>query len=141
MSKQIPLAPGLFTWPSDDPALLGGRCGSCGYVAFPFRQYCLACGRPEMAEIELPRRGRLWTFTTQQFRPPAPPYAGADTAESFVPYGVGYIELPQACKVESRLTVADPAQLSIGQEMELAIVPFGVTSEGHHTVTFAFRPV
>jgi uncharacterized OB-fold protein len=138
MTKQIPLAAGLFTWPSRSPALLGGKCESCGYVAFPRTEHCLACGRAGMAEVELPRRGRLWTFTTQQFRPPAPPYTGADT---FVPYGVGYIELPGACKVESRLTVADPAELSIGQEMELTIVPFGSTPDGDETVTFAFQPV
>ncbi|WP_067662663.1 Zn-ribbon domain-containing OB-fold protein [Nocardia miyunensis] len=141
MSKQIPLAPGLFTWPADEPALLGGRCASCGHVAFPVGKYCLACGHADVAAIELPRRGRLWTFTTQQFRPPAPPYAGADSPETFMPYGVGYVELPGACKVESRLTEADPAALSIGQEMELVVVPFGTAPDGNQTVTFAFRPV
>src|SRR5690606_37672919 len=66
MAKRIPLAPGLFTWPAAEPALLGGRCGSCGHVAFPYREHCLACGKAEVAQVELPRRGRLWTFTTQR---------------------------------------------------------------------------
>jgi len=141
MAKRIPLAPGLFTWPAAEPALLGGRCGSCGHVAFPYREHCLACGKAEVAQVELPRRGRLWTFTTQRFRPPSPPYAGADTPETFVPFSVGYVELPGACRVEARLTEPDPDKLAIGQEMELTILPFGSTPEGDETVVFAFQPV
>ena len=34
-AKQIPIAPGLFTWPSNDPRLLGSKCGVCGVVTFP----------------------------------------------------------------------------------------------------------
>jgi len=141
MAKTVPLAVGLFNWPSDDPSLIGGRCATCAHVFFPFRDHCIACGGADVAEAELPKRGRLWTFTTQQFRPPAPPYSGADTVQTFVPYSVGYIELPGACKVESRLTEPDPAKLRIGQEMELKIVPFGTTSDGDDTVVFAFQPV
>ncbi|UIJ63948.1 OB-fold domain-containing protein [Amycolatopsis acidiphila] len=91
--------------------------------------------------MELPRRGRLWTFTTQRFRPPSPPYAGADTPETFVPFSVGYVELPGACRVEARLTEPDPDKLAIGQEMELTVLPFGSTPEGDETVVFAFQPV
>jgi len=141
MVKRIPLAPGLFTWPAEEPALLGGRCGSCGHIAFPHREHCLACGKAGVAQVELPRRGRLWTFTTQRFRPPSPPYAGADTPETFVPFSVGYVELPGACRVEARLTEPDPAKLAIGQEMELTVLPFGSTPEGDETVVFAFQPV
>ena len=40
----------------------------------------------------LARRGTLWAWTTQSF-PPPPPYAGP-TGKDFVPFGVGYVELP-----------------------------------------------
>jgi uncharacterized OB-fold protein len=46
-------------------------------------------------ERRLARRGTLWTWTIQCFRPKSPPYAG--DAESFEPYGVGYVELPARC--------------------------------------------
>ncbi|MFE4963738.1 Zn-ribbon domain-containing OB-fold protein [Streptomyces sp. NPDC056660] len=141
MAKQIPLAEGLFTWPSDNPALLAGRCGDCEYVAFPFRDRCLACDGTDVERVELPRRGRLWTFTTQRFRPPSPPYGGSDTPETFAPFGVGYVELPGVVRVEARLTEPDPARLEVGQEMELVILPFGVNAEGEETMMFAFRPL
>ena len=38
---------------------------------------------------------------------------------SFVPFGVGYVELPGEVKVETRLTESDPAALTHGMEMEL----------------------
>ena len=93
-----------------------------------------------MEEQLLARRGRLWAWTTQAFPPPSPPYAGP-AGEDFVPFGVGYVELPGEVKVETRLTEADPDVLRTGMEMELAIVPFGTDDEGNEIVTFAFGPV
>src|SRR6266542_564381 len=88
----------------------------------------------------LPRRGWLWAWTTQEFPPPSPPYAGP-TGDAFVPFGVGYVELDGEVKVETRLTEADPEALSIGMEMELVVLPFRTDDDGNEVVTFAFRPV
>jgi uncharacterized OB-fold protein len=141
MTQQVPLAEDLFTWPADEPALIAGR-SSDGRLVFPYRRHRIVGGtREELERVELPRRGTLWTFTTQRFRPPAPPYAGKDTAETFEPFAVGYVELPGALKVEARLTESDPEKLRIGQEMELRIVPFGTDAEGNQTMIYAFAPV
>jgi uncharacterized OB-fold protein len=92
-----------------------------------------------MAEHRLPRRGRLWAWTTQSF-PPPPPYAGP-TGKDFVPFGVGYVELGGEVKVEAHLTTADPDALRTGMEMELVLVPFRTDDDGNEVMTFAFRPV
>jgi uncharacterized OB-fold protein len=91
-----------------------------------------------MAEHLLPRRGRLWAWTTQEFPPPSPPYAGA-TGSAFVPFGVGYVELGGEVKVETRLTRTEA--LHAGMEMELVLVPFRTDDAGNEVVTFAFRPL
>ena len=91
-----------------------------------------------MAEHLLARRGRLWAWTTRDFPPPAP-YAGP-TGDAFVPFGLGYVELGDEVRVETRLTEADPDRLSTGMEMELVIVPFRTDADGNEVVTFAFRP-
>jgi uncharacterized protein len=138
---QVPIAEDLFSWPAPKPALLAGR-SSDGRLVFPYRRHRLVGSeREELEKVELPRRGTLWTFTTQNFRPPEPPYAGADTADTFQPFAVGYVELPGALRVEARLTEADPAKLFIGQPMELRIVPFGRDSAGNQTMIYAFAPV
>ncbi|MFT6311000.1 MAG: putative OB-fold protein, partial [Porticoccus sp.] len=41
MTKQIPIQEGLFTWPSDNPALLGSRCQQCGIADFPVKTNCM----------------------------------------------------------------------------------------------------
>ena len=75
---QVAFAPGVFTWPSDDPRLIGARCAACGAVVFPSRASCPRCGMPGLDELLLPERGTLWTFTTQEFLPKEP-YAGGET--------------------------------------------------------------
>ena len=90
-----------------------------------------------MAEHLLPRRGRLWAWTTQEFPPPTPPYAGP-TGAAFVPYGVGYVDLGEV-RVETRLTKTEG--LRIGMDMELVLVLFRTDENGNEVVTFAFRPI
>jgi uncharacterized OB-fold protein len=136
---QVPVAENLFTWPADEPQLIGSRCSACGIVTFPAQGSCPRCASTEMVEHPLARRGRLWAWTTQDFPPPAPTYTGA-SGRAFVPFGVGYVDLGDV-KVETRLTVADPEQLRTGMEMELVVVPFRTDDDGNEVVTFAFRPV
>jgi uncharacterized OB-fold protein len=93
-----------------------------------------------MREALLPRRGTLWTFTTQGFLPKHP-YAGPETEETFQPYGLGYVDLGGQVKVEARLTENDPAKLRIGMEMELVVLPLRTAPDGSEVLTFAFRPV
>ena len=139
-SRQIPVAEGLFTWPSDEPRLIGAQCADCGLVSFPVGSACQRCGGTDATDKLLSDRGTLWTFTTQDFRPPSPPYDGADTAATFQSYALGYVELPGEVMVEARLTEPDPARLAIGQPMRLAIVPYSVSADGTQVMTFAFAP-
>src|SRR5438105_12808704 len=137
---QVPVAEGVFTWPADEPQLIGSRCSACAMVTFPAQHSCARCASTAMEEELLPRRGRLWAWTTQEFPPPSPPYSGP-TGDAFVPFGVGYVELPGEVKVEARLTERNPGALVDGMEMELVIVPFRTDDEGNEIVAFAFRPV
>ena len=136
---RVPVAEGLFTWPSEEPQLIASRCTACGIVTFPAQGSCPRCASTDMEERLLPRRGRLWAWTTQEFPPPSPPYAGPADA-SFEPFGLGYVDLDEV-KVETRLTEADAARLAHGMEMELVVVPFRADDDGNEVVSFAFRPV
>jgi uncharacterized OB-fold protein len=140
VSQRVPIAQGIFTWPSDEPHLIGNRCGACGIVTFPSQDSCPRCASTDMREQLLQRRGRLWAWTTQHFPPPSPPYTGP-TGEAFVPFGIGYVELPGEVRVEARLTEADPERLVEGMDMELVVIPFRTDDKGNEVMTFAFRPV
>ena len=72
---------------------------------------------------------------------PKTPYHSDETTETFTPYGVGYVELPGALRVESRLTVNDPEKLQIGAEMELVFYTHRRDFDGTEVINYAFRPV
>ena len=138
--SQIPLAPDIFTWPSEAPQLIGGRCAACAAVTFPNQATCPRCGKSEMEVHLLARRGSLYSWTTQEFLPKEP-YGGGETEETFQPYGVGLVRLGDEIKVEARLTVGDPSRLHIDMEVELVLVPIRLDPDGTEVLTFAFQPV
>jgi uncharacterized OB-fold protein len=139
--KQIPIQDGLYTWPSDRPQLIAGKCKGCGEIIFPRQDACPGCTGRNSEEVLLSPRGILWTWTIQRFPPPAPPYIGNADRDSFEPFGVGYVELPEGIRVEARLTESDPEKLRIGMEMELVIEKFVEDEDGSDRMTFAFRPL
>jgi len=131
-----PVTEDVFTWPGE-PQLRGGRCRDCGTAAFPRPAGCTRCSGRSIDEELLPTEGRLWSWTIQSFRP-KPPFRGPET---FEPYGVGYVELADACIVEARLTTADPDELRIGGRMRLTVLPFAADDDGTEVLTYAFAPV
>jgi uncharacterized OB-fold protein len=130
-----PVAEGLLTGLGADARLLGSRCRVCENVTFPQARSCPRCTSQDMEQHVLGRKGTLWSWTIQGFAPKSPPYAGS--AEDFVPYGVGYIELDGEVRVEARLTESDPERLSIGMPMSLTLITVPGSPEA---VTYAFAP-
>ncbi len=139
MSQQVPIAEGLFTWPAETPALLASRCQDCGVASFPVAQSCMACSGQNIAIEELPGRGTLWTWTVQRFMPKTP-YRSNESMDTFEPYGVGYVELPGAVRVEGRLTENDPAKLHIGMAMEVVFDVYRTEENGDEVIGFFFQP-
>ncbi|MFN2099219.1 Zn-ribbon domain-containing OB-fold protein [Altererythrobacter sp. MF3-039] len=125
-----PIADNLWTNEAD-PRLMGGKLPS-GEVIFPMPEGDAAEG---VEPYPLSRTGKLWSFTSQGFRPKSPYEGPGEGPHDFKPYLVGYVELPGEVIVESLLVDADLEDLELGMAMEFAVVPFN----DQHT-TFAFRP-
>lgn len=114
-------------------ALIAARERDSGRIVFPLPSE----DAPDRFErVALPRRGALWSWTVQRFRPKSPPYAGPD---AFVPYAVGYVELADTVIVEARLTGAPLDGFAIGMPMELVAERFELAG-GTARTTFAFAP-
>jgi len=86
--------------------------------------------------IELPRQGRLWSYTVQRFPPKSPPFMGS---EPFEPFVVGYVELPDVLIVEGKLVNIPLEQLRIGLPVELTILPVRADPDGTVVMGYAFR--
>lgn len=137
---QRAIDPGLFHWPATEPVLRGSQCRNCASLVFPVNPSCMACGSTDVDTVDLPRRGKLWAWTIQRFMPKTP-YRSSETEETFRPYGVGYVELPGALRIETRLTENDPTKLHIGSEMELVFYVHRTEADGTEVINYAFAPV
>jgi uncharacterized OB-fold protein len=136
----VPIADDLFTWPADEPRLIGGRCAECGTHVFPLRTGCARCGAAAVERALLSRSGTLWTWTSQGFPPKAPfrgEFAGTDP---FEPWLVGVVELPGELRVETLITGCGQDDLEFGMPMRLVTLPFRTDEDGRDIITFAFSP-
>lgn len=127
----VAIADNLFR-ETPEPVLIGGRNRDTGRIVFPCPD------DPDRWEaISLPSRGTLWSWTVQRFRPKSPPYSGP---EEFEPFALGYVELPGAVIVESRLSDVAFDALKIGMDMQLVILPFTTDAQGNEVRLYAFAP-
>jgi uncharacterized OB-fold protein len=137
---RVPAIEGWFTT-GDAPALLGSRGTETGSYFFPrslaFSRNPAAPGE-DLAEVELGRRGRVWSYTTNHYAPPAPYVA----AEPFEPYTIVAVELPdeQMVVLGQLAEGADPAALSVGADVELVVGTLYEDDEHEYTV-WKWRPV
>jgi uncharacterized protein len=113
---------GWFTLDEAQPSLLGTRCRGCGTCYFPKQTlYCRNpdCDSSEFEELQLSRRGRLWSCTNASYKPPEPFVA----SEPFVPFTIAAVELDLERIVVLGQVVSgvDVGDLKVGQEMELTL--------------------
>jgi uncharacterized OB-fold protein len=124
----VPVRDRLFA----DDHLVGGRCSECERHHFPASARCPYCGSAAVTGAELSGHGTLWAWTAVTAAPPG--YRGK------VPFGFGVVELPEGVRVITRLTEADPAQLTFGMQMRLVVDELHRDDDGNTVVSYAFTP-
>jgi len=137
--KQIPIRRGMMTLPEsarEEGRLLGSRCRQCDELFFIERPLCENCQGSDLETVPLSSSGKLYAFSVMYY-PAPPPYKAPDP---FVPYGVGWIELPEGLVLYSLLTENDPAKLKVGMDMELVIDKFSEDEQGNDVMVCRFRP-
>ena len=93
--------------------LQAARCKACGRVHYPPRKACPYCGSRDLEIVELPKRGRLLSFTVV--------YAVPEGARTYSPVYVGLVDLGVAKVVAELTDVTDPSQLKKGMEVEAVL--------------------
>ena len=139
--KRVPAVEGWFTLDAERPALLGTRCRSCGTVFFPREEtFCRnpACASTAFDEVELSRRGRLWSYTNNAYQPPAPYVPATDP---YQPFAVAAVELERERMVVLGQVVEGfgTGQLEVGMEMELVLDTLSTDDENEYVV-WKWRP-
>jgi uncharacterized OB-fold protein len=115
-------AEGWFTL-GDQPALIGSRCTTCSTYSFPRRGgWCPnpTCRGTELKDVELSRRGRIWSYTDAQYQPPAPFAFDGDT---FEPFAIAAVELEaeQLVILGQLVPGVGVDDVAVGDEVELTV--------------------
>ena len=137
----VPAVEGWFTADDTTPALLGSRCRLCGTYAFPRESFFCrnpACESTEFDEVELSRRGKIWSYTDARYQPPAP-YVPADPYE---PFCIAAVELAEEKMVVMGQVVPGVGveDLSVGTEVDL-VTDVLYEDEDHQYLVWKWRPV
>lgn len=135
-----PAVEGLFTMNLDEPCLLGTRCRACGTYFFPAEKtFCRnpVCDQADLIEIPLSRTGKVWSYTSANYKPPAPFVA----KEPFEPFAIAAVELEEE-GITILGQVADGIgvdALEIGMAMELVLRELYENDE-HVYFTWNWKP-
>ena len=102
----------LFGEDEKGPFLITKKCGKCGNIQFPQKGFCQKCLNPDMEDIHLGRKGKLFSYTTTYGK------AAALTG----PFDVGYIMLPEKIRIFAPVRKSEEQEYEIGMNMELEII-------------------
>ena len=135
--ERIPVAEDLFRWSQGSVELIGSRCKACDTHYFPKRLSCSNpdCKDKELVEVALSRKGRLYSYTVQGYRPPA-----LFKMEPWSPYAIGLIDLPEGVRVMGMLTGSALEDIVIDMPMELTVEPLYRDELGRDVMTYKFKP-
>jgi uncharacterized protein len=107
--------------------LEAARCTACGKILYPERASCPACGAREFETVNLPREGKVVTYTVVRV-PPA-----GFTEQSPLP--IALVELSNGVRTMVQIAdVADPETLEIGMPIRLEFRR--INSDGEAGVIF-----
>jgi uncharacterized OB-fold protein len=137
-----PQNPAIEGWHTMEPSphLIGTRCKSCGTYFFPKQtHYCRnpQCESTDFEEVELSRRGHIWSYTNACYKPPEPFVA----PDPFEPYAIAAVQLEKEEMVVLGQVVEGVGveDLKVGMPMELVLEHLHETDEDVK-VTWKWQP-
>ena len=138
-----PAIEGWFTT-GPEPALIGSRCTDCTTVFFPRTAgFCRnpACSGETFAEVELSRRGRIWSYTDAQYQPPPPFIPPQEEGAPYEPFALAAVELDEGIVVLGQVAQGyGVADLRVGDEVELVVETLNTDETGDRLI-WRWKPV
>lgn len=133
----VPVAEGLIDMSGAGASLVGSRCTGCGTHYFPQALSCRNpdCDRKDLEAARFGRRGRLYGWTLQAYRPPA-----LFKMDDWEPYVLGLVELPEGLRVLSMLTGCPVDELHVDMPLELVVETLYVGDAGDDVLTYKYAP-
>lgn len=112
--------------------LTGGKCKKCGKVHVPPRPLCDQCLSKDFEWVELPKTGKLLTYTVIHVAPVQ--------FQSMAPYAVGIVQLENGVKIPGIIKGAAPEQLKIGMRLAMEFEEAPQTQQWPAWPRYYFKP-
>ncbi len=91
--------------------LKGGRCKDCGFVTYPARKVCPKCHSKNIEVIDLPREGKILTYTIVRTAP--------EGFGDFAPYPLAIVELENGARLMLQIVDTDFDKVQIGKKVRV----------------------
>lgn len=131
---EVLIREGLFELPStpgDNPKLFGSKCGSCGEVLFPVKEFCPNCSTTERLEkVTFSGKAKLYSYSIVR----------TGTAEFSLPYAVGIVELEEGPLIVSHIQDCENESLHIGMDLRLSLGQVSTNIKGKKVISYVFKP-
>jgi uncharacterized OB-fold protein len=111
MCEQAPFTIEQFYKHIHQGKLLGGKCKKCGKVHLPPRPLCDNCFSKEFEWVELPKQGKLLTYTIIHVAP--------IQFQEMTPYAVGIVQLKKGISIPGMIRGVPLELVRIGMELTI----------------------
>ena len=129
----VPSVPRIWRERKYKYRLIGSKCKKCGRIFYPPRKVCL-CGSTDMEEVELPKRGKIISYTTVYYAP--------REFQKYAPYVVAIVELENGTRILAQITDINPSEVHIGMHVEATLRKLREQGkEGIIEYGIKFRPI
>jgi uncharacterized OB-fold protein len=119
----------LFKETPDGVVLVANKCIKCGSAFFPKAGFCNKCLSKEMKEIDLSKRGKLYSYTITR----------VPVGKFPIPHAIGLITLPENIRLTAPLIMGEE-DFKIGSEMEMEITTLWSESD-RDIIGYKFKAV
>jgi uncharacterized OB-fold protein len=96
--------------------LAGGKCRSCGTIAFPKRRHCLSCNGSEFDEFGLRDTGEIYSFTIIAAGGAPAEFDAQQILTGVI--AVAIVQLDDGPRVIGQIVAPDPQALDIGTRLK-----------------------
>ncbi|MGQ9530119.1 MAG: Zn-ribbon domain-containing OB-fold protein [Candidatus Bathycorpusculaceae bacterium] len=132
MSGQAPLTVEQFYKYILQGKLMGGKCKKCGKIHLPPRPLCNNCLSTNFEWIELPKNGKLLTYTIIHVAPPQ--------FQGMAPYAVGIVQLENGVKLLGMIRGIALEQIKIGMPLTIDFGTYAATQQWPQWPRYHFKP-
>lgn len=112
----------------------GNLCKKCGKTYYIKRYICIKCGNTELEPLDLPRKGKIKTYSIVRQAP--------EIFSKYEPYPIAIIELNNGKRVLAQITDTLIDEVKNGMHVEATFrILYEYGRSGHIVYGTKFRPV